>query len=215
MFLMVCFYFGPMATKQNRKRDGWVAAVVGCMLVAAVACLSHYGTSDALLEAAARSRAGELRRLDGLVSEVEAVKHALLGLEHRRAAARRKQQLAVRTVHRSQPAHTDSFDYSASVGHEPLGQGEWVQRDLRDDRLEMIPGRSELRTINQKVISDECRPPDCVTRSGLPLGSVLYPGAFRGGSRPGCRMQPLPHTDSIIYQHLFNKNHAILNLKLL
>ena len=162
---------------------GWAAAAAGFMLVAAVACLSRYGTfrrPDALLEAVARSRAGELRRLDGLVSEVEAVKHALLGLEDRRAAARREQQLAVRAVHLSQPAHTDSFDYSASVGHEPLGQGEWVQRDSRDDRLEMIPGRSELRTINQKVVADECRPPDCVTRSGLPLGSVLYPGAFRG-----------------------------------
>jgi hypothetical protein len=109
------------------------------MLVAAVACLSHYGTSDTLLEAAARSRAGELRRLDGLVSEVEAVKQTLLGLEDRRAAARREQQLAVRAVHLSQPAHTDSFDYSASVGHEPLGQGEWMQRDSRDDRLDDDP----------------------------------------------------------------------------
>ncbi len=176
-----------------RVRAGcaWAA---GCLLVAAAACLARSGAprrTDALLETAApgRASAGELRRLGGLVSEVAAVKHALLALEDRRAAARRQQLLAARTArlpgHLPLPAHTDSFDYGAATGHQRLGQGEWSRRDPQDDRLEMIPGRAALRNIDRAIVLHECRSPDCVTRSGLPPGATLYPGGCRRAA-PRC-----------------------------
>ena len=175
------------AAPHPRVRAG-CALAAGCLLVAAAACLARSGAArrpDALLETAARAPArapaGELRRLGGLVSEVAAVKHALLALEDRRAAARREQLLAARPArlpgHLPLPAPTDSFDYGAATGHQRLGQGEWLRRDARDDRLEMIPGRAALRNIDRAIALHECRYPDCVTRSGLPPGAVLYPGA--------------------------------------
>ena len=60
--------------------------------------------------------------------------------------------------------------------HAALEHGEWSHRNANDDRLNMIPDRSTLSRINAEVTSAECNFPDCVTRSGLPPGSVLYPG---------------------------------------
>jgi len=156
------------------------AAATAGLLLAAVACVTQTQSTrlaeSALLEG---SRSAQLRRLHGLVSEVSSVKHALLALEDK--AARHTQQLAAAAEARlpgnlPAPVHTDSFDYAASVGQQQLMHGEWSQRDERDNRLHMIPARSHMRAIDRQVVLAECHYPECVTRSGMPPGSVLYPG---------------------------------------
>ena len=107
------------------QRHVAVAAAAACLL-AAVACLSRPES----LMGAPQQRAEELlgggrssaqmKRLSGLIGEVAAVKHALLAIENKEATMQ-MQQLAVARVlpgNLPVPAHTDSFDYDASVGHQ-------------------------------------------------------------------------------------------------
>ena len=168
------------------SRSVRVLAVVSAafLLVVAAVCLArpNAAASAALLlqHDVGSTPSAQMRQLGGLISEVSAVKHALLAIESREISHQHAQQLAggARQLPGNLPApvHTDSFDYEASIGHQPLMKGEWSHRNVNDDRLKMIPRRSTLHNIDKAVLSAECHFPDCVTRSGLPPGSVLYPG---------------------------------------
>ena len=157
------------------------AGTAGCVLLLAAACMSSRGAAPAVaLQGGGSDSQARMRQIGGLISEVAAVKHALLAIEDKEEHS---QQLAARRPALPgglpAPAHTDSFDYPASVGGVgEIQHGEWSQRSADDDRLEMIPRRAKLRQIDQLVSQDECHWPECVTRSGLAPGSDLYPGQF-------------------------------------
>jgi hypothetical protein len=166
----------------------WLGAgAAGACLIVAAACVgmaSRDGTVTAggALLAQGGAAARKLRQLGGLISEVSAVKHALLAIEGREERGQPQQLAAGRPMLPGglpAPAHTDSFDYSASVGGaSQIQHGEWSRRSGNDDRLEMIPRRSKLRQIDNLVVQDECNWPECVTRSGLAPGTDLFPGEF-------------------------------------
>ena len=155
-----------------RKIRLLVAGLVGGLLLLAVVCLSSREAGEVVLSDGNDS--DKLRQIGGLISEVAAVKHALLAIERKQ----QRSQLAARQPSLA-PSHIDSFDYPASVGGAgQIQHGEWSQRSADDDRLEMIPRRATLQQIDKLVSQDECHWPECVTRSGLAPGSDLYPGEF-------------------------------------
>ena len=135
----------------------------------------------------------ELKRLSSLINEVASVKNALLALENKQAADSQQLSATQRPeVSLPLPAHTDSFDYGAQTGHAKLLPGEWSKRNAHDNRLNMIPDPSTLHAINKHIVASECVAPDCITRSGLPLGAVLYPE--RGECKHACpRATELSH----------------------
>jgi hypothetical protein len=166
-------------------------ASAACLLLAAVACLLlvHGSEQRDLLFEPGR----ELKRLSSLINEVASVKNALLALENKQAADSQQLSATQRPeVSLPLPAHTDSFDYGAQTGHAKLLPGEWSKRNAHDNRLNMIPDPSTLHAINKHIVASECVAPDCITRSGLPLGAVLYPE--RGECKHACpRATELSH----------------------
>ena len=162
------------------------AGAAAVFLLVAVTCLTQP-------DMGARSQADELMQdintdakllqISGLISEVSAVKHALLSLENKepvqRLLAEERRLSDAGRGHAQTDALMDSFDYGAQVGHQPLMTGEWSERNPHDVHLNMVPDRELLRKINEQVKASECVFPECVTRSGLPPGSVLYPGKKR------------------------------------
>lgn len=149
-----------------------MAGSAGGVLLLAVVCVSSRGAGEVELSDGRDS--DRLRQIGGLISEVAAVKHALLDIESKQE----RSQLAARQPSLA-PSHIDSFDYPASVGGAgQIQHGEWSERSADDDRLEMIPRRAKLEQIDKLVSQDECNWPECVTRSGLAPGSDLYPGEF-------------------------------------
>ena len=197
-------YFRQLAADmQGEWQRRRAMTVATALLLAATACLvsGPRGRAPVLLWS---SKSEEIAHLRGLITEVSSVKHALLALEAKRAKLAKTQDLAAdsegalgRDLGALESAssrllatggkedlrgyadwptspRTDSFDYGAQVGHQPLMQGEWADRNIDDNRLNMIPSRNALRRVNAEDPST-CVPPGCVTRSGLPLGTVLHP----------------------------------------